>query len=315
MPASGSCIFIDADDYQASLQQALDLLVIPPRRFHACLTWVELPNLRLLRAQEASPRIAYVSLPPEPVFVTFATRRDSPLIYSGLELKFGDIMFHSRGERLHQRTTGASRWASISLAPAALMAFGKTIAGEDVCPPPVGRILRPHPEHRLRLLRLHAQAGRIAETNLKHLEHPEVARALEQDLIWALMTCLTTAEPQEVSAVQRDQVRILVQFEEVLAANPCRLLRMPELCSAIGVSEHTLRACCSQVLGMSPVRYQRLRRLKLVRAELLRADPATVSIAEVARRYGFTDLHRFVTEYQNAYGEVPTMTQQRVADR
>jgi AraC-like DNA-binding protein len=315
MPASGSCIFIDADDYQASLQQALDLLVIPPRGFHACLTWVELPNLRLLRAQEASPRIAYVSLPPDPVFVTFATRRDSPLIYSGLELTFGDIMLHSRGERLYQRTTGACGWASISLTPASFMAFGKTIAGEDLCTPPVGRILRPHPEDRVRLLRLHAQAGRIAETNLRHLAHPEVARALEQDLIWALMTCLTTAEPQDVSFVTRDQARILVQFEAVLATHPCRSLHMAELRSAIGVSERTLRACCSLVLGMSPGRYQRLRRLKLVRAELLRADPAMISIAEVAKQYGYADLRRFATEYRTAYGEVPSMTRQRAADR
>ncbi len=315
MPASGSCIFIDANDYQASLHHVLDLLVIPPHEFHARLTWVELPNIRLLRAWEASPRVAYVSLPPEPVFVSFPTQRDSPLLYNGTKLEFGDIMFHSRGERLHQRTTGACRWASISLPSASLMAFGRTIAGQDLLPPPVGRVLRPVPTDRLQLLRLHAQAGRIAETNLNHLRHPEVARAIEQDLIWALTTCLATGEPRDVPEVKCDQARILVQFEAVLAAHPCRLLRLPELCSAIGVSERTLRTCCSHVLGMSPGYYQRLRRLKLVRAELLRANSTTASIVEVAGRYGFADLHRFVAEYRNAYGEVPAVTLRRAANR
>ena len=35
-----------------------------------------------------------------------------------------------------------------------------------------------------------SQAARIAETQLDHIRHPEVARALEQDLIWALVNCL-----------------------------------------------------------------------------------------------------------------------------
>jgi len=316
MPASGSCIFTDADGYQASLQEMLDLLVMRPREFRARLTWVELPQLRLLRAQEASPRVAYVSLPPEPVYVIFPTQRGLPLICNGTELQFGDFMLHSRGERLHQRTVAASRWGSIALTPALLSAFGRTIMGQDLVPPPVGRILRPLPADRLRLLRLHAQAGRIAETNLRHLSHPEVARALEQDLIWALATCLATGEPLDDPTVRRGQARILVQFEAVLAAaHPGRRPRMPEICSAIGVSDRTLRACCAKLLGMSPDRYQRLRRLKLVRADLLRGDPEEVSIAEATKRYGFANLHRFVTEYRNAYGEMPAETLRRAAER
>src|SRR5271157_4120921 len=179
MPASGSCMFTDPDSYQASLQEMLDLLVMRPREFHARLTWVELPQLRLLRAEEASPRVAYVSLPPESVFVIFPTQRGLPLICNGVELQFGDFFFHSRGERLHQRTIAASHWGSIALTPAALAVFGRTITGQALVPPPIGLILRPLPADRLRLLRLHAQAGRIAETNLRHLGHPEVTRALE----------------------------------------------------------------------------------------------------------------------------------------
>jgi len=96
---------------------------------------------------------------------------------------------------------------------------------------------------------------------------------------------------------------MLEQFETVLAMHHYRLPGTSEICRTIGVSEQALRACCSKVLGMSPGRYQRLRRLKLVRAELLCVNAATVSIAEVTQRYGVDDLHHFVTEYRNAYGE------------
>jgi AraC-like DNA-binding protein len=305
MPVSGSCIFTGTDDYQANLHEMPNLLARRPRDFRARLTWVELPKVRLLRAQEASPRVAYVSLPPELVYIVFPAQRGTPLICDGVELHFGDMMFHSRGERLHQRTTGTSRWGSISLTPATLMAFGRALAGRDLVPPPVGQILHPPFADRMRLLRLHTLAIRIAETKLNHIWHPEVARALEQDLFCALVTCLTAIEPQDTSPAVPHLAGILTRFEDVLAAHPSRLLPMPEICSAIGVSDRALRVCCTKSLGMSPCRYQHLRRLRLVRTELLRGNSTTETAAEVTERYGFTDLHCFITEYMRAYGETP----------
>ncbi|MGA9866693.1 MAG: hypothetical protein WBQ75_09665 [Acetobacteraceae bacterium] len=113
------------------------------------------------------------------------------------------------------------------------------------------------------LLRLHAQACRIAETALSHTGHPEVARALEQDVTWALINCLTNGEP----VVRSRRVGMLCRFEELLAANPGRSPRVAEISGAIGMSAWTLRVCCSKSLGMPPGRYQRLKRLKRVRAE------------------------------------------------
>ena len=163
MPVSGSCIFTDVCSYQTSLQDMFDLLVVRP--FNARLTWVELPNVRLFRAQEGSPRVASVELPPDLVFVTFPTKRRSLLICDGTELQFGNIMFHSRGERFHQRTVAASRWGSVSLTPASLMTFSRALIGQAIAAPRNGQILRPPPSDWFQFLRLHAQAGRIAETH------------------------------------------------------------------------------------------------------------------------------------------------------
>jgi AraC-like DNA-binding protein len=305
MPASGTGIFTDCGEYQASLDNMLDLLVMQPREFRARLTRVQLPTLRLFCAHEASPRVAYVSLPPERVFVTFPTRRGPPLFCDGVEMRFGDIMFHSRGERLHQRTTTASRWGSISLERAALMAFARTLAGREIVPPPVGLILRAPSADRTRMLRLHAQACRITETNLNRIDHQEVARALEQDLIWALTTCLTGSVSQDDPGASRVDSKILRRFEDVQRANPYELLPVAEICSVIGVSAQTLGASCANVLGMTPHRYLNLRRLSNVRAALLRSDTVTVTVAEVTQRYGFGRPHDFVAEYLKAFGEMP----------
>ena len=228
MPASGSSIFADADGYQATLQDMLDLVVLQPRDFSARLTWVELPSLHLLRAQEASARLAYLRLPPGQVFVTFLTQKGLPLICSGAELQFGDIMFHSRGECGHQRTTARTRWGCVSVTPASLLTFGETIAGRSLVPPPSGCLIRPISTDLHQLLRLHAQAGRIAETNLDRIAHKEVVRAMEQDLIFALVKCLATCEVKEDQPNRRHQAAVLVQLEAVLAANPFRILRTRE---------------------------------------------------------------------------------------
>ena len=53
-----------------------DDLLATSRDFKARLTWAELHCVRLLRSQEDLPRIAYVSLEPALVFVTFPTTVD-----------------------------------------------------------------------------------------------------------------------------------------------------------------------------------------------------------------------------------------------
>ena len=110
MPAIGSSMFSNADGYQASLANMLDLTVLVPHGFRARLAWIELPNLHLLRAEESSPRVAYVTLAKDLVFVTFPTQERHSLIYGGSEMRFGEVAFHSRGEHVHQRTTTASGW-------------------------------------------------------------------------------------------------------------------------------------------------------------------------------------------------------------
>ena len=97
-------------------------------------------------------------------------------------------------------------------------------------------------------------------------------------------------------------------MEEVLAAHPGCPMHVPELCMAVGVPERTLRACCEEFLGMGPQRYLRLRRMKMARGELRRADPATTSVATIARQCGFANLGRFAVTYRTWFGETPSTT-------
>jgi AraC-like DNA-binding protein len=157
----------------------------------------------------------------------------------------------------------------------------------------------------LLLLRQHAEAVRIVETQLSHLGHSEVARALRQDLMWALVTAIATAEPHPDSVVMRRNATVLAQFEATLLARPDRPLCIAEVCGTIGVSERTLRCCCLTALGMGPARYSQLRHLERTRLELLRSCNVMARENEVAQRCGFADLRHFVAAYRKVFGALP----------
>lgn len=305
MPAIGSSVFTDADGYQASMRDMFDLLVVRPPAFQARLTWLELPHLHLLRAHETASRVAYVTFPPALSFVTFPTEPSSVLICDGIELQFGDMMFHGRGDRLHQRTFNGCHWGSVSLTPVFLTNTAMIITGHTIIPPPVREILRPAPANLRLLLRLHAAAGRMADTVPSRISHNQVVHAMEQDLILALSNCLAESHARNCAQGSFRQQSKLIQFEAMLAANPSRILRTQSICEMLGISARSLRRICFKLLGMSPGRYQRLRRLKLIRAELIRPGLATANVDDIMERYGFPDIHHFTGEYWNAYGEMP----------
>jgi AraC-like DNA-binding protein len=220
-------------------------------------------------------------------------------------------LFHGRGERLHQFAPGSFVWSVIAIDPVQLEHDARALTGKNVAPPPEGQLLRPSRRDMARLRRVHAQVCRLAETNSKMLSHPEVARAVEQDLILALATCLTTAHHRTDGFAGRHHAGIMIRFEEVLADHLSHPPNMPQLCELIGVSDRILRLCCAEFFGMSPTRYVLLRRLREVHRALRDADLDIVGVEEIARRFGFAQLGRFAGTYSAIFGEDPLTTLKR----
>jgi AraC-like DNA-binding protein len=309
MAENGTATFANPDDYRAGIGDAhVNLIVTGGGDFNARLTWLRLRHFYVLRGCENLPRIAFISLSPARVFVSFPASEGPPLTYGGLGLQFGDVVFHGRGERTHQRTSGESQWGLISLPPEQLAACAKALTGLKITSPPAGRVLRPSRSAGARLLRLHSRACRLVKTRHKLIDNPEVARALEQELLHALVNCLTADDANGNLKTNRRHADIMVRFEDALAAHSGPQLNMPALCSAIRVPERTLRVCCTEFLGMSPTRYLLLRRLNMARSALRRANPATASVAEIARTYQFQEPGRFAVTYRTVFGEMPSTT-------
>ncbi len=312
MPATGTTAFSDSGDYQAGFRGAtINLVFTGPGKFGARLSSVSLPHLKLFSVQESLPRIAYVSLSSQWVTFAFPTSFEPPPIWSGIEMKPQELMFHSVGERMHQRTTGSCKWGVISVDPEFFARSGKALSGSEIIPPRVCRVLRPSRADAFNLQRQHTSVCRFAETKPQAIRHREVARAIENDIIDALVNCLMAEVVQDDTALRRRHATMMDEFESALATNVDKQLTIPELCKTICVAERSLRMCCLNVLGTSPSHYIRLRRLNLVHMALQHADPTTTKISEIAARYGFSEFGRFSVFYRTIFGETPSASLRR----
>jgi len=309
MARSGTSIFADPGDYQANFRgKGINLVFTGPGTFEARLTWLELSQLHLLQAEENLPRIAYTSLPPTRVYISFPANSHSHPMWGGIELRFGTIILHDLGGRSHERTSGPNCWGFISVAPEYLAASSNAIIERQLVPPATGRVLRPPRSATAHLLRLFAKACHLAKHKPEIIAHPEVARAVEQELLRVLIHCLSADAALENLSTRRQDARIIAKFEDALIAYIESQVSMSQLAAAVGVPERTLKRCCAQILGTSPSRYLRLRRLNLVRSELRRADPATASVTEIAQRFQFSEPKRFAGAYRRLFGELPATT-------
>jgi AraC-like DNA-binding protein len=307
---------IEPDDYQTSLKgYGIELLVTCAGRFTACATRVELSQLNLLCAKESMARVAHLRLASTLAFVTFPVESNLEMTWAGIPVRSGDIVFHGLGERMYQWTTGGCRWGAISLDPKTLVAHSRAMTEQDLVPPPDGQVIRAPPSMARWLKHLQIKACRLAETKPNFIVHPEVARALEQDLIHALVTCLAQGDVVAEAPAQRRHACIMTRFAEATASSPALQLPIPELCQALGVSERGFRICCAEFLGMSPNQYLRLRRLHAAWAELRHADPETHRVTEVAQRHGYSQVGRFATAYHRLFGEKPSETLRHKIDR
>jgi AraC-like DNA-binding protein len=314
MPGSVTSVFGEPDDFQAALREdgVLGLLITGPGHFRARLTRITLHRLRLLAAEEHLTRIAFVAVPTDTVLVLLPIGGGSSPIWGGIGMRTGEIITLGPDQRVHARTDGPCRWGSIRLPAGELARYGRALRGAGFAVPHLVARWRPPPAARRELRHLHQAAIRAAEIRSGMLADGEAAHGLEQQLINALIDCLSAGPLDEDVSAHRHR-GILARFEDLLEMQP--FLRVAEICAAVGVSDRMLRSCCEEQLGVSPSSYLRLRRIQQVHRALRSGKPNTASVAEVARRYGIRDLGRFAANYRALYGELPSATLRRCADR
>ncbi|KWV60401.1 hypothetical protein AS156_28810 [Bradyrhizobium macuxiense] len=305
--------FDDPGAYEAEFGDiGVNFTITGPGNFDAELLRLKLDHLVVMRLRESLPRIACISLAADRVFLSFPVGRVS-LECDGLAFQSGQIAFHCLNQRMHQRSSGKFQWGLISLPIEQFAKNGAALTGQPILPPRSTRLLHPFGADLSRFQHLFQHACHLAAPANKLIEQPEVARALEQDMIHAVIHCLTGDGTESSSRARSNRTALMTRFETALRKSVGQKITLPDLCAEIGVAERTLRMCCHEFLGVSPMRYLLLRRLNKARAALRRADASTTSVARIAREYQFSELGRFAATYRAAFGEAPLTTLQRKA--
>jgi AraC-like DNA-binding protein len=316
MPNSAVRTFADPYEYQMAVRASEVRMLVPQAgEYVSEHTCIDLHRLWMQRCAARLPFVSHAAVTKarSPIFF-LAHAGQRPMHHTGMELTSGDIAFTSPGAEHYHRAWDTSCWAAMSLTPEDLAEAGRAVAGYDLIAPDVTRLLRPPAPLMMRLQRLHNAACHLAATTPDLVAHPEVARAMEQELVRVMVRCLTEGQGRPNRPAHQGAF-VMRRFERVLKEHPSRPLYLTEICAAIGVAERTLRLRCMEHLGMSPHRYLLLRRMHLARRALALADPARATVTVIANDHGFGELGRFAVAYRQLFGEYPSATLRRSPDR
>jgi AraC-like DNA-binding protein len=138
------------------------------------------------------------------------------------------------------------------------------------------------------------------------LRHPLVWDPLLESLIHGFLLVTdhpyrdaldAAAEPARPAAV-RDAM-------DIIETSPQMPLTTATLAMQCHISVRTLQEGFRKHLGMSPMAYLRTVRLRHAHRDLRSAYPSHVTVASIARRWGFTHLGRFAAAHKAMFGQTP----------
>ncbi|WP_308817193.1 AraC family transcriptional regulator [Pseudonocardia alni] len=113
---------------------------------------------------------------------------------------------------------------------------------------------------------------------------------------------------EDVPSCPSSVVRDAVEYLRAHATEPITVTDVAVHCS---ISVRALQESFARHVGCSPLQYLRRLRLRLAHEELLASDPATVTVARVAHRWGFGNAGRFAVAHEREFGESPAAALRR----
>jgi AraC-like DNA-binding protein len=260
MAGSSTAVFSDPAAFEAAAREAGSprLYLSGAGPFRARLTQVVPGAMRLSAVEESQARIAVLTVAPDTVLVTWPTDRSPAPVWGGIACRSGEMMTHGPGLRVLGWTPGRCRWSAIWIPAPELARYGHVLLGNGLTVPPGTRSWRPPAAPFKTLRALHAAAIHTAENQPDALAHAETARGLHQQVIHALVECLSGGTAAEDGSALGRRQDIARRFEALLDARPDRIHTPDSIRAALGISRRYLDVVCREQLGMGPAGYIRL---------------------------------------------------------
>jgi AraC-like DNA-binding protein len=155
--------------------------------------------------------------------------------------------------------------------------------------------------------------GQLVETSADSRANRDLANDLEYNLVSALGEVVAGPLPSIRASGRLHHETIVKRFRDKLEEDVFEPISILDIVQELGVAARTLRAACQEQLGVSPLQYAMLHRLRRVHRRLRDADPNHARVTDIATEHGFWELGRFSVKYRQVFGERPSQTLRRRA--
>jgi AraC family ethanolamine operon transcriptional activator len=246
------------------------------------------------------PRILDVQLAPNCTAVGFTMEDGAPIRFNGVEWPDPMIAIGGDGAAYTAVERGTRRYVSIVFTPSV----------KDRGWPQVGpsfQVLQATPasQHRLRelMIQILVVTGKADDSILVS----DASFAIRESLLSCIDGVFAEIVPSKWIA-RANSIRQFKTFQDiqaVLAGSLGQPIYSEDIAREVGISVRTMHDTILRYCGMSLHRYLRLRRLWLVRRQLLAGAD---SVKATALAFGFWHLGDFSASYRLQFGETPSET-------
>jgi AraC-like DNA-binding protein len=294
--------FTDADEFRSSVQH-IDLDFTPlARKIAAEQTILNLKGFDI-NLTKSFPRIVDAALAPNCTAVGFSMDDGIPIRFNGFERDHSVVVIGRNGAAYTAVARVDRQYASIVFKPA-IENRGWPGAGPNF------NMFETSPAAYRRLRMLVNEVLSVPPTVTDVSRVADVSAAIKESVLAAIDAAF--ADVIEVKWTSRAnstrQFKIFQDICQLLADNIGNPIYSAELAEQLGVSVRTIHDAVLRYRGMSLHRYLRLRRLWLVRRQLL-AGAETVKACALA--FGFWHMGDFSHSYRFQFGETPSQTMAR----
>jgi AraC family ethanolamine operon transcriptional activator len=298
--------FSDIDEFRTSIR-AFDADCTPlARTISAQQTILDLPGC-CVALMHSFPRINDAALARNCTSVCFTMDDGVPIRFNGIQRDRGVFVFGSDGAAFTTVEHVELRYAGIVFTP--------TIEDRG-WPHATGhfRIFELGPAGCQRLRQLVTQILSVAPQLAEASNSAGAAAGIRESPLASIDAALNEVVPARWTAYANStrQFMLFRNIEAVLSSKVAEPVYSEQLAQQVGVSLRTVHDTILRYRGMSLHRYLKLRRLWLVRKQLL---AGTQSIKACALAFGFWHLGNFSASYRNQFGESPSETIANVRQR
>jgi len=132
----------------------------------------------------------------------------------------------------------------------------------------------------------------------------------EDTLAGALAQTLRPVEDGSTGGI-KNRKQLLDQAKTYIGAHLGDHVAVPDIALAAETSNRTLHRVFLHEEGLTPMEFVAQERLNATRRTLFAAESDGITVTEVAFAHGFYHVGRFSLQYQNAFGERPSVTLRR----